>query len=40
MRAKTSHTYAAAIAAEVATGIPEFLAEAAWLRDQIQRRLR
>jgi hypothetical protein len=40
MRARTSHTYAAAIAAQVAAGIPEFLAEATHLRDQLQKRLR
>jgi nucleotidyltransferase substrate binding protein (TIGR01987 family) len=40
MRARTSHTYAAAIAAHVVAGIPEFLAEADYLRDQLQQRLR
>jgi nucleotidyltransferase substrate binding protein (TIGR01987 family) len=40
MRTKTSHTYAAAIAEEVAAGIPDFLAEAIWLGDELQRRLR
>jgi nucleotidyltransferase substrate binding protein (TIGR01987 family) len=40
MRARTSHAYAAAIAAQVAAGIPEFLAEADYLRDQLQQRLR
>jgi hypothetical protein len=40
MRARTSHTYVAAIAAQVAAGIPEFLAEADYLRDQLQQRLR
>ena len=39
MRARTSHTYAAAIAAQVAAVIPEFLAEATHLRDQLQQRL-
>lgn len=39
MRARTSHTYAAAVAAQVVSGIPEFLAEAMHLRDQLQRRL-
>jgi hypothetical protein len=40
MRARTSHTYAAAIAAQVAAGILEFLTEAGDLRDQLERRLR
>lgn len=40
MRARTSHTYAAAVAAQVAAGIPDFLAEANHLRDQLQQRLR
>jgi hypothetical protein len=39
MRARTSHTYAAAIAQQVVACIPDFLAEAVWLRDQLQRRL-
>jgi nucleotidyltransferase substrate binding protein (TIGR01987 family) len=39
MRARSSHTYAAAIAEQVAAGIPEFLADATYLRDQLQRRL-
>lgn len=39
MRARTSHTYAAAVASQVATGIPDFLAEAAFLSDQLARRL-
>lgn len=39
MRARTSHTYAAAIAAQVAAVIPEFLTEATHLRDQLQQRL-
>lgn len=39
MRARTSHTYAAAVGAQVVSGIPEFLAEAMHLRDQLQRRL-
>ncbi len=39
MRARTSHTYAAAIAEQVAAGIPDFLAEAAYLCDQLQQRL-
>jgi nucleotidyltransferase substrate binding protein (TIGR01987 family) len=34
MRARTSHTYAAAIAERVAAGIPDFLAEATHLRDR------
>ena len=40
MRARTSHTYAAAVAEQVAAGIPDFLAEAMYLRDQLQQRLR
>jgi nucleotidyltransferase substrate binding protein (TIGR01987 family) len=39
MRAWTSHTYAARLAAEVVACIPEFLAESAYLRDQLARRL-
>lgn len=39
MRARTSHTYAAAVAAQVVAGIPEFLVEAIYLRDQLQSRL-
>ncbi len=39
MRSKTSHTYDAAKALEVVAGIPAFLAEASFLRDQLQRRL-
>jgi len=38
MRAKPSHTYSASVAAEVVTGIPEFLAEATHLSDQLSRR--
>jgi nucleotidyltransferase substrate binding protein (TIGR01987 family) len=40
MRARTSHAYAVAIAAQVAQGIPDFLAEAAYLSGQLQQRLR
>ena len=40
MRPRTSHTYAAAIAAQVAAAIPEFLTDADYLRDQLQQRLR
>jgi nucleotidyltransferase substrate binding protein (TIGR01987 family) len=40
MRARTSHTYAAAVAAQVAAGIPDFLAEATHLLGQLQQRLR
>lgn len=40
MRGKTSHTYNVEIALEVAAGIPAFLEEAIFLRDQLQRRLR
>ena len=39
MRSKTSHTYDAAKALEVVAGIPAFLAEAVFLRDQLRRRL-
>ena len=38
MRARTSHAYAAAIAEQVAAGIPDFLAEAEYLSEQLQRR--
>lgn len=40
MRAPTSHTYSAAVAEQVVAGIPEFLAEVTYLRDQLQQRLR
>ena len=40
MRARTSHAYAAAIAEQVASQIPDFLLEASYLRDQLQQRLR
>ena len=39
MRARTSHAYAATIAGQVAAGIPQFLAEASFLRDQLRQRL-
>jgi len=39
MRARTSHTYDEAVALAVVTGIPDFLAEAAVLRDRLQQRL-
>jgi len=39
MRARTSHAHAAAIATQVAAGIPDFLDEATYLRDQLRRRL-
>jgi nucleotidyltransferase substrate binding protein (TIGR01987 family) len=39
MRARTSHTYAAAIAKQVVGCIPGFLAEATHLRDQLRQRL-
>ena len=39
MRSKTSHTYDEAIAHEVVDGIPGFLAEAIYLRDQIKKRM-
>jgi nucleotidyltransferase substrate binding protein (TIGR01987 family) len=38
-RAKTSHAYHATTAQEVADAIPGFLAEAEYLRDELQRRL-
>lgn len=38
MRSKTSHTYDEKIAVEVVAGIPSFLAEAVYLRDQIKAR--
>ena len=40
MRARTSHTYAAAVAEQIAAGIPDFLAEVMYLREQLQQRLR
>ena len=39
MRGMTSHTYSEAIAAEVVAHIPEFLEEAAYLRDRLRDRL-
>ena len=39
MRARSSHTYAAAVAAEVVACIPEFLAEAGYLLDRLTERL-
>lgn len=39
MRSKTSHTYDEALAALVVTGIPAFLEEAIYLRDQLRVRL-
>ena len=39
LRARTSHTYAAAVAEQVVAGIPDFLADALYLRDQLLRRL-
>lgn len=39
MRARTSHIYAAAVAEQVVACIPDFLADAVYLRDQLQRRL-
>ncbi len=39
MRAKTSHTYDEEIALEVVTGIPAFLEEAKYLRDQLNQRI-
>jgi nucleotidyltransferase substrate binding protein (TIGR01987 family) len=39
MRARTSHTYDEAQAIEVVAGIPAFLEEAKFLRDQLRQRL-
>jgi nucleotidyltransferase substrate binding protein (TIGR01987 family) len=39
LRARTSHTYRAETAEQVAAAIPAFLAEAEYLRDQLQARL-
>jgi nucleotidyltransferase substrate binding protein (TIGR01987 family) len=39
MRARTSHTYNAEVASQVAAAIPEFLEEAEHLYDELQRRL-
>lgn len=39
MRGKTSHTYDEALAQEVVAGIPAFLDEARYLRDQLKRRI-
>jgi nucleotidyltransferase substrate binding protein (TIGR01987 family) len=39
MRGRTSHTYDEDVALEVVAGIPDFLAEAAHLRDQLKTRL-
>jgi hypothetical protein len=38
--ARTNQTYTAVVAEQVAAGIPDFLAEAMYLRDQLQQRLR
>jgi nucleotidyltransferase substrate binding protein (TIGR01987 family) len=40
MRARTSHTYSAAVAQHVVAGLPDFLTEATYLLDQLQQRLR
>jgi hypothetical protein len=40
MRASTSHTYSAIVAAQVAAGIPGFLTEATYLVEQLRQRLR
>jgi nucleotidyltransferase substrate binding protein (TIGR01987 family) len=40
MRTRTSHTYNAETAAEVAAGVPAFLVEAEHLLDQLRRRLK
>lgn len=39
MRSKTSHTYDEDVALEVVAGIPTFLEEASYLRDQVKARL-
>lgn len=39
MRARTSHTYSAAVAEEIVRDIPAFLADAIHLRDTLRRRL-
>jgi nucleotidyltransferase substrate binding protein (TIGR01987 family) len=39
MRARTSHTYAAAVAKQVVECVPDFLAEATYLRDQLRQRV-
>ncbi len=39
IRARTSHAYAIAVATQVVAGIPDFLADAAFLRDQLRTRL-
>jgi nucleotidyltransferase substrate binding protein (TIGR01987 family) len=39
MRARTSHTYAASVAEQVVSCIPDFLAEVTYLRDQLRQRL-
>lgn len=39
MRARTRHTYDEQLALEVVAGIPQFLAEALHLRDELRRRL-
>jgi nucleotidyltransferase substrate binding protein (TIGR01987 family) len=40
MRSRTSHTYDEAVALAVVAGIPDFLEEAAFLREQLRVRLR
>ncbi len=39
MRSKTSHTYDEEVALVVVGGIPDFLQETVWLRDQLRARL-
>ena len=39
MRARTSHTYNEDVAVEVVEGIPRFVEEAVYMRDQLRRRL-
>ena len=39
MRSKTSHTYDEDIAVQVVAGLPDFLADVTYLRDQLRKRL-
>ena len=39
MRARTSHTYSAAVAEAIVRDIPDFLADAVFLRDALRQRL-
>jgi hypothetical protein len=40
IRSRISRAYAAAVAEQVAAGVPEFLAEAEYLRDKLRDRVR